>query len=306
MKEKMSAIKSFLSKISIFDIMALVSFVSVIGFMGASMAHVYNFSLLFNEPFFGVLFTIAMELGLVGTTVVYSLRGILNKEEELEVLTGWAKIKASIFGRTQTPMQKAKKFAQAAVGIIFTCLYFINVASAYMYFIDHNETKFIADYAEKLLNVFLVGYLPFDIPDAFVIIFLSHIAAGILPFGGYVFGKMVALSFAQKEDFLKQEKEKKQDNLIDDPVEVSKIIQNVIAEVNKENKINKSNSEDDKQINTSIILLDENIETESETESETETEKTSPEEIIEENDNIEEGEAESVVEDDATQGFPGQ
>lgn len=154
----------------------------------ASMAHIYNFAMYFNFPFFAGMFMIAMELALVGTTIIYSRQNILATEVKDE-RNWWEKL----WHPKKDPVIAIRKFANFAIIVFWVCVYIMNVASAYIYLNQHFP-DFLTREAVWLGKVFFIP-LPADILS----IILCHVAAGILPFSAFIFGKMIALTVAQKE-----------------------------------------------------------------------------------------------------------
>jgi len=159
----------------------------VVGFSLASMAHVFTFAKFFNLPFFAGMFMVAMELGLIGTTIIFSMRDMLATEE-LDPRPWWRRF----LKPKKDPVLSARRFGTLAVFVIFVSLYIINVFSAFYYYSTVHAAAF-AETATFMSTLFFITISP-----EWLMKILAHIAAGILPFGAYTFGKMVALHIAQK------------------------------------------------------------------------------------------------------------
>jgi hypothetical protein len=159
----------------------------VVGFSLASMAHVFTFAKFYNLPFFAGMFMVAMELGLIGTTIIFSMRDMLQIEH-VDPRPWWKRF----FKPKKDPVLSARRFGNVAVFVIFISLYVINVFSAYYYYSTVQATVF-EKVASSISTLFFI-----TIPVDWLMKILAHVAAGILPFGAYTFGKMVALHIAQK------------------------------------------------------------------------------------------------------------
>ena len=159
----------------------------VIGFSLASMAHVFTFAKFYNLPFFAGMFMVAMELGLIGTTIIFSMRDMLAVEE-IDKRAWWRRF----LKPKKDPVLSARRFGTLAVFVIFISLYIINVFSAFYYYSTFHAAAF-AETATFMSTLFFITISP-----EWLMKILAHIAAGILPFGAYTFGKMVALHIAQK------------------------------------------------------------------------------------------------------------
>lgn len=181
---------------------ALMFGVVVAGASLASMKHIYDFASFFNAGAFAYGFMVAMELGFIGATVIYSLESMAEdaKKEKHEGNAFWRWINSLFSGGATDLRTRTRNMLATCVGVLFLLQYIMNTFSSYLW-LRQNHPTFVDVEASWFAALYGVGFI--QNPDFQVMvnevisIVLAHIAGATLPFLAFFFSKAVALAVSE-------------------------------------------------------------------------------------------------------------